>query len=371
MSLLPRVVTLDGAGRGARTGLAAGLVPGGLTTGLVLGRLTTGLVPGRLTARLVPGRLTARLVPGRLTARLVPGRLTARLVLGGFPARPVPGRFPARPAPGRSPVRTVRDRLVPRPAVGVGRHPGHLRRRRLQRHRPGPDQPQLDGLARQHRVQHPVRRDPDPVAGHRREVVAAGHGAGRHAGQRNPERIGGGLGTAEVHHEPHVLVAVRPALTAQPERGGDVLRAHLAVPPGVLRGHRRVRARVVQVRHGGHVAAGEQLGTPRHLQVRVDEQPAALQGQPQGSTRGRAARPRTTPGCGCRRSRRRSAARRRAWPPSRRSPSARPRRAGAAPGRRCRRAVRPSRAAPAARRPAASSAAACPPAADACGPARR
>ncbi len=69
---------------------------------------------------------------------------------------------------------------------------------------------------------------------------------------------------------------------ANAERRGDVLRADLAVPPGVLRGHRRELAGLRQVGHRGHVSAGEQLGAARHLEVRVDEQPSAFHGQPQG-----------------------------------------------------------------------------------------
>ncbi len=76
-----------------------------------------------------------------------------------------------------------------------------------------------------------------------------------------------------------MAVGARVALA---EGGGDVVGADLALPPGVLGGHRVERARVLQIGHGGRVAAGEHLGPARHLERGLDQQPAALQGEPGG-----------------------------------------------------------------------------------------
>lgn len=67
---------------------------------------------------------------------------------------------------------------------------------------------------------------------------------------------------------------------ADADRRGDVAGRDGAVPPGVLRGHGRVAAGVVQIGYGGGVSAGEHLGVARHLQVRVDEEPTAFHGLP-------------------------------------------------------------------------------------------
>ncbi|CAM5698542.1 hypothetical protein SALBM311S_11985 [Streptomyces alboniger] len=67
---------------------------------------------------------------------------------------------------------------------------------------------------------------------------------------------------------------------ADAQRGGDIARRDLAVPPGVLRGHRRVLTGGVQIRYGGRVPAREHLGTPREPQVGVDDQTPALQRLP-------------------------------------------------------------------------------------------
>ena len=71
-----------------------------------------------------------------------------------------------------------------RPAGTAGR-PRRARADRFERHRPGADQPELDGLPRQHRVQQPVGGDPHPVARHGDQVVAAGDASPRQPGQRD------------------------------------------------------------------------------------------------------------------------------------------------------------------------------------------
>ncbi len=168
---------------------------------------------------------------------------------------------------------------VPRPCLlGAARHPGQLRRGRVQRYRPRPYETQLDGLARQYGIQEPVGGHTDAVAGHRGEVVAAGDRARGHSGQGDAQRVGGGLDAAEVDDEAQVAVTVGAPLP-QAQRRGDVVRHGLALPPGVLGGHRRVGTGLLQVGHRGRVPGGEQAGPARHLEVGVDEQPALLQGK--------------------------------------------------------------------------------------------
>ena len=123
---------------------------------------------------------------------------------------------------------------------------------------------------------------------------------GERPGQRHAERVRGGLDPAEVDDEAQVVMAVR-ALLAAPEGGGDIAAGQLALARGVLRCHRRVLAGPGQIRHGGRVAAGEDLRVAGHVQLRVDQQPAALDGQPERSApAGRAARPHTRSASACR-----------------------------------------------------------------------
>src|SRR5258705_513170 len=75
------------------------------------------------------------------------------------------------------------------------------------------------------------------VGGQRQQVVSASDRLGGDPGQWDAERIRGRLRAAEVHGEPEVVVLVG-TLLLDPVRRGDVVRHPLALPLGVLRGHR-------------------------------------------------------------------------------------------------------------------------------------
>lgn len=103
--------------------------------------------------------------------------------------------------------------------------------------------------------------------------------AGERAGERDVPGVRGGLGPAEVDHEAQVVVCV--GARGAPAAGRrHVVRRELALPLGVLGGHRRHRAGAGQIRYGRGVTAGEHLGVARHSQVLVDDQSPLFGGQP-------------------------------------------------------------------------------------------
>jgi hypothetical protein len=112
----------------------------------------------------------------------------------------------------------------------------------------------LDALASQEGVEGPVDGGAEAVGGHGHEVVAAGDDLRGEARERDAERFGRRLHAAEVDDEAEVVVLVGPP-SALSERSGDVAGGALALPLGVLRGHRRDLAGAGHVGYGRDVAA--------------------------------------------------------------------------------------------------------------------
>jgi len=119
----------------------------------------------------------------------------------------------------------------------------------------------LDGLAWQDRLGEPIGRGSPPVPRKREKVVAPGYYLRQNAGQRHLEGIGGSLEAREIHDESEIVMLVWSANTVT-ERRGDVVGRALALPLGVLSGHRGDLAWSGQIRHRGYVAAGPEVGAP-------------------------------------------------------------------------------------------------------------
>lgn len=100
-------------------------------------------------------------------------------------------------------------------------------------------------------------------------MVAAGDRPGERAGERHPERVGGGLDPAEIDEEAEIVVRVRARLPVAEGRG-HVVAGHPALAGRVLRGHRGALPRPGQIGYGGGVAAREDLGVAGNVQARVD-----------------------------------------------------------------------------------------------------
>src|SRR5947199_3570207 len=92
-------------------------------------------------------------------------------------------------------------------------------------------------MAGQNRVGEPIGRRSPPVTRKREKVVAPGYCLRQNAGQRHLEGIGGSLEAREIDHESEIVMFVWSAYTAT-ERRGDVVGHTLALPLGVLSGHR-------------------------------------------------------------------------------------------------------------------------------------
>src|SRR4051812_31629480 len=78
----------------------------------------------------------------------------------------------------------------------------------LQRRPRGVGQVELQLLRAQERMLAPLQGHPDPVGRHREQVVPPGHDLGREPSELDAERVGRGIGAAEVDDPPEVAVLV-------------------------------------------------------------------------------------------------------------------------------------------------------------------